>query len=123
MCMQHSTGQLATNTRHHSRSFTCIVITIIIILVIFLLVLFIRSFIIVPQSAVVIPLPDSDTVITQVRSIGNLETVSYTLEKVIPYDQDANSFWHFLGDRTKLFVVHGEVIAGFDLAKLSKGDV
>lgn len=71
----------------------------------------------------IIGLPDGGTVVTQIRDIGRFETVSYTIEKVIPYDQDANSWLHFLGDHTKLFVVHGEVIAGFDLKSLSKKDI
>ena len=68
-------------------------------------------------------LPNSDTVVTQVQNIGKYETVDYTLEKVITYDQDANSIWRFLGDHTKLFIVHGDVIAGFDLTTLTKNDV
>jgi hypothetical protein len=77
----------------------------------------------VQGPATIIGLPDSDTVISQIQNIGRFETVSYTLEKVIAYDQDANSLWRFLGDHKKLFVVQGEVIAGFDLSRLSKQNV
>jgi hypothetical protein len=68
-------------------------------------------------------LPDSETIVTQIRTMANVETVSYSLEKVISYDQDANSIWRFLGNHTKLFVVHGDVIAGIDLSRVSKNDV
>jgi Protein of unknown function (DUF4230) len=76
-----------------------------------------------PRTEKVITLPSSSAVITQIQSIGKLETVSYTLEKVIAYDPDAGQWYHFLGDRTTLFAIHGEVIAGFDLSKLSSNDI
>jgi uncharacterized protein DUF4230 len=121
--MQHLTGPLATNPKSRPRLLTCIGIILALIIALLVLALFGRFFKIVPQSSVVIPLPDNVTVITQIRNIGRLETVSYTLEKVIPYDQDSNSIWRFLGNHTKLFIVHGEVIAGFDLTRLSKDNV
>lgn len=121
--MQHLTGPLATNPKSRPRLLTCIGIILALIIALLVLALFGRFFKIVPQSSVVIPLPDNVTVITQIRNIGRLETVSYTLEKVIPYDQDSNSIWRFLGNHTKLFIVHGEVIAGFDLTLLSKDNV
>jgi hypothetical protein len=121
--MQRLTGTLATNLKHRPRPLTCIGVILALIIFLIVLLLFGRFFKIVPQSSVVVPLPDNVTVITQIRNIGRLETVSYTLEKVIPYDQDSNSIWHFLGDHTKLFIVRGEVIAGFDLTRLSKDDV
>ncbi|HLG63680.1 MAG TPA: DUF4230 domain-containing protein [Ktedonosporobacter sp.] len=67
--------------------------------------------------------PTNAVVITQVQRIGKLETVSYTLQQIITYDPDANSFWHFLGDAKKLFVVFGKVTAGIDLSKLSSSDI
>lgn len=82
---------------------------------------------IIVTSGTVITLPDSGKVLLQIRNIGRLETVSYTLEKVYPYDRNANSPWYdlgkYLGDQRKLFVVPGEVIAGFDLTRLRKEDV
>lgn len=71
----------------------------------------------------IIEVPTSTTVIEKIQTMGKLETVSYTLEKIIRYDQDANSFWHFLGDHTKLFVVQGVVTAGVDLSEISKNDI
>lgn len=71
----------------------------------------------------VVYVPTSATIITEVQHIGKLETVSYTLQKIIAYDPDANSWWHFLGDSQKLFVVFGKVTAGIDLSKLSSSDI
>lgn len=121
--MQRLTERLAANLKRFLRllAFFGIIFAVIILSVEILLK--VKPITVVSGPATIIGLPDSDTVITQIRQMGRFETVSYTLEKVIPYDQDANSFWHFLGDHTKLFVVHGEVIAGFDLTKLSKKDM
>lgn len=92
--------------------------------VVFVVLIVLVSFILISFNKVTVTVqPGSDTVVTQIRNLSRVETVSYTLEKVINYDQDANSIWHFLGNHTKLFVVHGEVIAGLDLSSLSKNDV
>lgn len=92
--------------------------------VVFVVLIVVVSFILISFNKVTVTVqPSSDTVVTQIRNLSRVETVSYTLEKVIAYDQDANSIWHFLGNHTKLFVVHGDVIAGFDLTSLSKNDV
>src|SRR5579885_1379738 len=71
----------------------------------------------------VLYLPTNATVITEVQHIGKLETVSYTLQQIITYDPDANSWFHFLGDSRKLFVVYGNVTAGIDFSKLSSNDI
>lgn len=78
---------------------------------------------VLPPPEPLFTLPTSTTIVTRVQNMGRLETVSYTLEKVIAYDPDANSWLHFLGDHKKLFVVYGEVVAGFDLTKITKNDV
>lgn len=92
--------------------------------VVFVVLIVVLSFILIAFNKVTVTVqPSSDTVVTQIRNLAHVETVSYSLEKIIAYDQDANSIWHFLGDHTKLFVIHGDVIAGFDLASLTKNDV
>lgn len=80
----------------------------------------------VPQGSAVV-LPSSGTVFIQVQRMNRLETVSYTLESTYKYDQNANSPWYdvwkYFGDQRKLFVVPGQIVAGVDLSKLTKGDV
>ncbi|MCS6909886.1 MAG: DUF4230 domain-containing protein [Anaerolineales bacterium] len=66
--------------------------------------------------------PDSVTVVRQVRSLARLETVQYTLEKVIVAEQGQGLLGPLFGDRL-LFVAHGQVIAGVDLSKLQPSDV
>ena len=67
-------------------------------------------------------LPDPVTVIYQVRSLARLETIQYSVEKVITAETGQDIFAPLFGDRL-LFVAHGIVIAGVDLAKLGPKDM
>lgn len=62
-------------------------------------------------------LPDPVTVIQSVRSLARLETIQYTVEKVIVAETRQGPFGFLFGDRL-LLVAHGQVIAGIDLEKL-----
>ncbi len=66
--------------------------------------------------------PDSVTVVRSVQSLARLESVQYSIEKVIRAETGQGIFGPLLGDRL-LFVAHGDVIAGVDLAKLGPNDV
>ena len=65
--------------------------------------------------------PGPATVIHQVRSLGRLETVQYTVEKVITAEVGQGALAPLFGDKL-LFVAHGQVIAGVDLERLASGD-
>lgn len=67
-------------------------------------------------------LPDPVTVIHKVRSLARLETVQYSIEKVITAEVNQGSLGFLFGDRL-LFVAHGVVIAGVDLGKLQPEDL
>jgi hypothetical protein len=62
-------------------------------------------------------LPDPVTIIHSVRSLARLETIQYTLEKVIRAENGSGPLALLFGDKL-LFVAHGKVIAGVDLEKL-----
>jgi hypothetical protein len=62
-------------------------------------------------------IPDPVTILREVRSLARLETVQYTMEKVITSEVGQGPLGFLFGDRL-LFVAHGEVIAGVDLEKL-----
>ena len=66
--------------------------------------------------------PDPVTVINQVRTLARLETVQYTVEKVITAESGQGPLGFLFGDKM-LLVAHGVVIAGIDLQKLQTGDV
>ena len=67
-------------------------------------------------------IPDPVTVIYQVRTLARLETIQYSIEKVITAETGQGVFAPLFGDRL-LFVAHGEVIAGIDLQKLGPQDM
>jgi len=62
-------------------------------------------------------LPDPQTIIYQIRTLARLETIQYTVEKVITAETRQGVFGPLFGDRL-LLVAHGYVIAGIDLEKL-----
>jgi len=67
-------------------------------------------------------LPDPRTVIHDVRSLARLETVQYTVEKVVTAQEGPEKLDFLFGDKL-LFVAHGVVIAGVDLGKLRPEDL
>lgn len=66
-------------------------------------------------------LPDPITIIHEVRSLARLETIQYTVEKVITAEIGGGTF-EFLNKDRLLLVAHGTVIAGIDLEKLTPED-
>lgn len=67
-------------------------------------------------------IPDPVTIIREVQSLARLETIQYTVEKVITAELNQGVFGPLFGDRL-LFVAHGYVIAGIDLSKIGTEDL
>jgi hypothetical protein len=67
-------------------------------------------------------IPDPVTIIHEVRSLARLETIQYSVEKVITADSGREQLAFLFGDKL-LFVAHGIVIAGIDLGKISSEDM
>jgi hypothetical protein len=66
---------------------------------------------------------DQPTVVRQIQQLQRLETVSYTMDKIIS-GEHANAYLpNFLAGDRLLLVVHGEVVGGIDLAGLAPSDV
>lgn len=65
---------------------------------------------------------DPVTIVNRVRSLARLETIQYSLEKVITAEMGQGTFGFLFGDRL-LLVAHGIVIAGVDLGKLQPSDL
>jgi Protein of unknown function (DUF4230) len=66
---------------------------------------------------------DQPTVVRQIQQLQRLETVSYTMDKIIS-GEHANAYLpKFLAGDRLLLVVHGEVVAGINLARLQPVDV
>jgi hypothetical protein len=62
-------------------------------------------------------LPDPVTYINEVRALARLETIQYSVEKVITAEIGQGTFDFLFGDKL-LFVAHGIVIAGIDMEKI-----
>ena len=68
-------------------------------------------------------IPNQPTVVRQIQQLQRLETVRYTMDKIISGERDSAYLPRFLVSDRLLLVVHGEVIGGVDLTKLRPGDV
>jgi hypothetical protein len=66
---------------------------------------------------------DQPTVVRQIQQLQRLETVSYTMDKIISGEHDNAYLPKFLAGDRLLLVVHGEVVAGINLAGVQPGDV
>jgi Protein of unknown function (DUF4230) len=66
---------------------------------------------------------DQPTVVRQIQKLQRLETVSYTMDKIISGEHENAYLPKFLAGDRLLLVVHGEVVAGINLASLGPGDV
>jgi hypothetical protein len=66
--------------------------------------------------------PDPVTIVREVRALARLETIQYSVEKVLMGEVNQGALKFLFGDRL-LFVAHGVVIAGVDLGKLEPDDV
>ena len=62
-------------------------------------------------------IPDPVTYINEIRALARLETIQYSVEKVITGETGGGTFASLFGDKI-LFVGHGTVIAGIDMQKL-----
>jgi len=67
-------------------------------------------------------LPDPVTIVHKINTLARLETIQYTLEKIITAEVGQEVFGKLFGDQL-LLVAHGEVIAGVDLSQLLVEDV
>lgn len=67
-------------------------------------------------------IPDPVTIIHQVRSIARLETIQYSVEKVVTAEVNQGVLGPLFGDRL-LFVAHGYVIAGIDMSRIDAEDM
>lgn len=66
--------------------------------------------------------PDPITIIRDIRSLSRLETIQYTVEKVITAETNQGIFGQLFGDKL-IFIARGQVIAGIDLARLGPEDL
>lgn len=63
------------------------------------------------------------TVVNRIRQLQRLETVVYTMDKVVTGEKNSLVLPDFLAGDRLLLLVHGEVVAGIDFGNLRLGDV
>jgi len=63
------------------------------------------------------------TVVNKIQQLQRLETVVYTMDKVVSGEKENSILPNFLAGDRLLMVVHGEVVAGVDFNGLKTGDV
>lgn len=66
---------------------------------------------------------DQPTVVRQIQQLQRLETVRYTMDKIISGEHENAYLPKFLAGDRLLLIVHGEVIGGVDLATLAPANV
>jgi hypothetical protein len=63
------------------------------------------------------------TVVNRIQGLQRLETVVYTMDKVVSGAKENPIFPDFLAGDRLLLLVHGEVVAGIDFSSLKPGNV
>jgi Protein of unknown function (DUF4230) len=63
------------------------------------------------------------TVVHRIQNLQRLETVQYTMDKVVTGQHSSSIFPDFLAGDRLLLLVHGEVVAGIDFSALQPKDV
>ena len=63
------------------------------------------------------------TVVNRIQQLQRLETVVYTMDKIVSGAKENPVFPDFLAGDRILLLVHGEVVAGIDFSGLKPGDV
>src|SRR5260370_27812421 len=63
------------------------------------------------------------TVVDRIQGLQRLETVVYTMDKLVTGAKENPIFPDFLAGDRLLMMVHGEVVAGIDFSNLKLGDV
>ena len=67
-------------------------------------------------------IPDPIAILQAVKNLARLETIQYTIEKVITAESAQGPFAFLFGDKL-ILVAHGSVIAGVDLSRIKPGDI
>jgi uncharacterized protein DUF4230 len=63
------------------------------------------------------------TVVDRIQRLQRLETVVYTMDKIVAGAKENSVLPNFLAGDRLLMLVHGEVVAGIDFSNLKPGDV
>jgi hypothetical protein len=65
----------------------------------------------------------SPAIVERIRKLSRLETVVYSMDKIVEGERESPVLPNFLVGDKLLLIAHGEVVAGVDLGQLQPGDV
>ena len=68
-------------------------------------------------------IPEPVTIIHNIQALARLETIQYTMEKVITAESGHPELLEFLFGDKLLLIAHGEVIAGIDMSRVEVEDL
>jgi len=69
------------------------------------------------------PTPTPIAVITGINAFGRLETVQYTMRDIVRIEDEPSGLLERLFRDRLMLIAEGEVVAGFDLAKVTEDDI
>ncbi|MBN1873607.1 MAG: DUF4230 domain-containing protein [Anaerolineae bacterium] len=69
------------------------------------------------------PTPTPIAVITGINAFGRLETTQYTMRDIIELEDEPTTLFEQFSRDKLLLIAEGEVVAGFDLTKVTEGDI
>jgi hypothetical protein len=69
------------------------------------------------------PTPTPIAVITGINAFGRLETVQYTMRDIVRVEDEPSGLLERLSRDRLMLIAEGEVVAGFDLAKVTEDDI
>jgi len=69
------------------------------------------------------PTPTPIAVITGINAFGRLETVQYTMRDIVRIEDEPSGLLERLSRDRLMLIAEGEVVAGFDLTKVTEADI
>lgn len=69
------------------------------------------------------PTPTPIAVITGINAFGRLESVQYTMRDIVRIEDEPAGLLERLSRDRLMLIAEGEVVAGFDLSKVTEGDI
>src|SRR5882724_49758 len=63
------------------------------------------------------------SVVERIQSLQRLETVVYNMDKIVTGEKENPLLPDFIAGDRLLMIVHGQVVAGIDFARLGNGDI
>lgn len=70
-----------------------------------------------------VPTPTPLAIITGIHAFGRLETTQFTMRDIVEVKDEPGNFWERLSKDRLVLIAEGEVVAGFDLTRVTEDDI